>query len=45
MFNLTKRRKMNTLKKENQPKVDLQKTTWTSVQDVAKSEKQANGIH
>jgi|GEM_PF-3814541 hypothetical protein len=34
---------MNTLKKENQPKVDLQKTTWTSVQDVAKSEKQANG--
>ena len=39
---------MDKVKKENQPKVvqpkvDLQKTTWTQVQDVAKSEKQTNG--
>ncbi len=29
--------------RETQPKVDLQKTTWTQVQDVAKSERVANG--
>ena len=29
--------------RETQPKVDLQKTTWTQVQDVANGEKLANG--